>query len=135
VQAAIAAVHAEATDAAATDWRQIAALYSVLLRLQPTPVIELNHAVAVSMADGPEHGLRILDRLESREELATYHLFRVARAELLLRLGRGAEATQEYQRALGLAANDSERRHIHKQLAELASGSSERPSREDETDW
>jgi len=123
VQAAIAAVHAEATDAAATDWRQIAALYSVLLRLQPTPVIELNHAVAVSMADGPEHGLRILDRLEAREELATYHLFRVARAELLLRLGRPAEAAQEYERALGLAANESERRHIHKRLAELPSGS------------
>jgi RNA polymerase sigma-70 factor, ECF subfamily len=123
VQAAIAALHAEATDAAATDWRQIAALYSVLLRLQPTPVVELNHAVAVSMADGPEPGLRILDRLEAREELATYHLFRVARAELLLQLGRPGEAAQEYERALGLTANDSERRHIQKRLAELAIGS------------
>jgi RNA polymerase sigma-70 factor, ECF subfamily len=123
VQAAIAAVHAEANEASATDWRQIAALYSVLLRLQPTPVIELNHAVAVAMADGPEHGLRILDRLEAREELATYHLFRVARAELLQRLQRPAEAAQEYRRALDLAANESERRHIHRLLAELATPS------------
>jgi RNA polymerase sigma-70 factor (ECF subfamily) len=119
VQAAIAAVHAEAREAAATDWRQIAALYGVLLSLQPTPVVELNHAVAVAMADGPGHGLRILDRLESREELASYHLFSVARAELLLRLERPVEAGDAYRRALGLTANESERRHIRKRLAEI----------------
>jgi RNA polymerase sigma-70 factor (ECF subfamily) len=86
-------------------------------------VIELNHAVAVAMADGPEHGLRILDRLEAREELASYHLFRVARADLLQRLQRPAEATREYRRALDLTSNESERRHIHKRLAELAKAS------------
>ena len=119
VQAAIAAVHAEARTAAATDWPQIAALYGVLLSLHPSPVVELNHAVAVAMADGPERGLTILDRLEARGALTSYHLLPVARAELLLRVGRPQEAAAAYRRALDLATNEAERRHLAKRLAEI----------------
>jgi RNA polymerase sigma-70 factor (ECF subfamily) len=119
VQAAIAAVHAEARTAAATDWPQIAALYGVLLSLHPSPVVELNHAVAVAMADGPERGLVILDRLEARGALPSYHLLPVARGELLLRVGRPQEAAAAYRRALDLATNETERRHLAKRLAEI----------------
>jgi RNA polymerase sigma-70 factor, ECF subfamily len=119
VQAAIAAVHAEARTAAATDWPQIAALYGVLLSLHPSPVVELNHAVAVAMADGPERGLEILDRLEARGALPSYHLLPVARGELLLRVGRPQEAATAYRRALDLATNEAERRHLAKRLAEI----------------
>ncbi len=119
VQAAIAAVHAEARTAAATDWPQIAALYGVLLSLHPSPVVELNHAVAVAMADGPERGLEILDRLEARGALPSYHLLPVARGELLLRVGRPQEAATAYRRALDLATNEAERRHLARRLAEI----------------
>jgi RNA polymerase sigma-70 factor (ECF subfamily) len=118
VQGAIAAVHSEAATAAATDWRQIAALYGVLLTLQPSPVVELNHAVAVAMADGPERGLALIDRLEAMGSLASYHLLPVARAEMLLRLGRRDEASDQFRRALGLATNEPERRHLAKRLRE-----------------
>jgi RNA polymerase sigma-70 factor, ECF subfamily len=117
VQAAIAAVHSDAAIAAETDWRQIAALYGVLLSLQPSPVVELNHAVAVAMADGPERGLQLLERLEARGCLPSYHLLPVARAELLQRLGRSSEAAREFRRALSLATNERERRHIERRLA------------------
>jgi RNA polymerase sigma-70 factor, ECF subfamily len=120
VQAAIAAVHSEARTAAETDWRQIAALYGVLVSLQPTPVVELNQAVAVAMADGPNRGLELLDRLTARGELSSYHLLPVARAELLQRLGRHPEAAAEFQRALALASNEPERRHIERRLAEVS---------------
>jgi RNA polymerase sigma-70 factor, ECF subfamily len=119
VQAAIAAVHSDAPTAAATDWPQIAALYGVLLSLQPSPVVELNHAVAVAMADGAERGLQLLDRLETRDALPSYHLLPVARAELLQRLGRFSEAAQAFRRALALTTNEAERRHIERRLASV----------------
>ena len=120
VQAAIAAVHSEAGSAAETDWRQIAALYGVLMSLQPSPVVELNQAVAVAMADGPDRGLELLDRLAARGELGSYHLLPVARAEMLQKLGRRLEAVAEFRRALALVTNEPERRHIEKRLAEVA---------------
>jgi len=119
LQAAIAAIHAQAPTAAATDWRQIAALYGVLARVHPTPVVELNRAVAVAMSLGPERGLALVDELDRRGELAEYHLLPVARAELLRRLGRPAEAAASYQRALALVSNEAERRHLGKRLREI----------------
>ncbi len=119
VQAAIAAVHARAARAADTDWRQIAALYGVLAALAPSPVVELNRAVAVAMADGPERGLELLDRLVAQGELSHYHLLPAARADLLRRLGRTAEASDAYRAALALAGNDAERRFLLRRLAEL----------------
>jgi RNA polymerase sigma-70 factor, ECF subfamily len=121
LQAAIAAVHAQAATADDTDWEQIAALYGLLAEVHPTPVIELNRAVAVAMADGVEHGLALVDDLDQRGELAEYHLLPVARAELLRRLGRPAEAADSYRRALGLVRNEAERRHLEKRLREIAS--------------
>ena len=121
LQAAIAAVHAQAPTADATDWREIAALYGVLTRVYPTPVVELNRAVAVAMAGGLEAGLDLVDGLERRGELAGYHLLPTARAELLRRLGRHSEAAQSYRRALDLVKNDAERRHLEKRLREIAS--------------
>ena len=121
LQAAIAAIHAQAPTAAATDWRQIAALYGVLARVHPTPVVELNRAVAVAMSLGPERGLALVDELDRRGELAEYHLLPVARAELLRRLGRHAEAAESYRRALALVSNEAERRHLGKRLREIAS--------------
>ena len=112
LQAAIAALHAQAPSAADTDWPQIAALYAVLYRVQPTPVVELNRAVAVAMADGPERGLVLIDRLEARGELAGYHLVDAARADLLRRLGRRADANAAYLRAIELTTNDAERRFL-----------------------
>ncbi|HEY8042558.1 MAG TPA: RNA polymerase sigma factor [Polyangiaceae bacterium] len=120
LQAAIAALHAQAPRAEATDWPQIAALYGVLARAAPSPIVELNRAVAVAMAEGPEAGLRLLDAIESRGELATYHLLAAARADLLRRLGRREEASAAYRKALGLAPNDAERRYLERRLAELA---------------
>jgi RNA polymerase sigma-70 factor (ECF subfamily) len=102
LQAAIAAVHAQAEHAEDTDWRQIAQLYGVLLRVHPSPVIELNRAVAVAMADGPEQGLRLIDEIEERRELNNYHLLPAARADLLRRLGHWAEAAEVYRCALSL---------------------------------
>ncbi len=119
VQAAIAAVHAQAERAADTDWPQIAALYSVLARLTPSPVVELNRAVAVAMAEGPARGLELLDDLDARGELAHYHLLPAARADLLRRIGRTGEAAEAYRAAIGLAGNDAERRFLVRRLAEL----------------
>jgi RNA polymerase sigma-70 factor (ECF subfamily) len=112
LQAAIAALHAQAPRAADTDWPQIAALYALLLAAQPTPVVELNRAVAVAMTEGPERGLALIDALDARGELADYHWVPAARADLLARLGRGDEAAQAYDRAIALATNDAERRFL-----------------------
>jgi RNA polymerase sigma-70 factor (ECF subfamily) len=119
LQAAIAAVHARATRAEETDWRQIVALYGLLLRIQPTPVVELNHAAAVAMADGPAAGLLLLDRLKARKELAGYYLFSAARGDLLRRLQRWDEAADSYRSALALATNDSARRFLSRRLSEV----------------
>jgi RNA polymerase sigma-70 factor (ECF subfamily) len=118
VQAAIAACHAAAPDASATDWVEIAALYRELVRMVPTPVVELNRAVAVGMADGPEAGLRLVDELERSGALAGYHLLPATRADLLRRLGRRSEAAVAYRVALDLAATDAERRYLARRIAE-----------------
>jgi RNA polymerase sigma-70 factor (ECF subfamily) len=118
VQAAIVACHAAATDAADTDWPQIAALYGHLADLAPSPVVELNRAVAVAMADGPATGLALVDALAASGALAGYHLLPATRADLLRRLGRGAEAQAAYREALALAATDSERRYLRRRLTE-----------------
>ena len=116
LQAAIAAVHAEAPDAGATDWRQIVGLYDVLLRADRSPVVELNRAAAVAMRDGPAAGLALIDAILDRGELADYHLAHSARAELCRRLGRSAEARTSYQRALELARQEPERRFLERRL-------------------
>ena len=116
LQAAIAAVHAEAPDAKATDWAQIVGLYEVLLRVEPSPVIELNRAVAVAMRDGPQAGLEIIDAIIARGDLADYHLAHSARAELCRRLGRTAEARASFERALELTQQEPERRFLEGQL-------------------
>jgi RNA polymerase sigma-70 factor (ECF subfamily) len=116
VQATIAACHAAAPRAEDTDWPQIAALYGRLLALQPSPVVALNRAVAVAMADGPDAGLRLLDPLAS--DLDRYHLFHAARADLLRRAGR-ADAADAYLRALDLVTNAAERRYLSSRLASL----------------
>ncbi len=118
VQAAIAACHATAADAADTDWAQIAALYGRLARLAPSPVVELNRAVAVGMADGPSAGLVLLEALAASGELAGYHLLPATRADLLRRLDRTAEAAVAYRQALELTATDTERRYLRRRLAE-----------------
>ena len=120
LQAAIAAVHAEAARAEDTDWPQIVGLYDVLLRVEPSPVVELNRAVAVAMRDGPAAGLRLIDALLERGELADYHPAHAARAELLTRLERAAEARAAWQRARSLTRQGAERRHIERRLAALA---------------
>jgi RNA polymerase sigma-70 factor (ECF subfamily) len=119
LQAAIAAVHAEAEHAVDTDWRQIAGLYGELLARHPSPVIELNRAAAVAEAFGAPEGLRLLDSLERRGELSTYHLLPAARARLLTRLGRRAEAAVAYRQALRLVANEPERQFLERELARL----------------
>ena len=119
VQAAIAAVHADASTAASTDWRQITALYDRLLRIQPSPVVELNRAVAVAMCEGPEKGLRLIDDLLERGELVNYHLAHSARAELCRRLGRIPEARTSYEKALSLVRQEPERRFAAGRLREL----------------
>ena len=120
LQAAIAAIHAEAANPDETDWPQIVALYGLLVRVQPTPVVELNRAVAVAMADGPAVGLAILDRLDASGSLAAYHLLHSARADLLRRLGRDPEAADAYRRALSLATNPVERGFLERRLAGVA---------------
>jgi len=120
LQAAIAAVHAEAPSAAATDWQEIVGLYDVLVRVQPSPVIALNRAVAVAMRDGPEAGLRLIDALLARGELLDYHLAHAARADLCRRLRRIDDACESYERALALAKQAPERRFLARRLAELA---------------
>jgi len=121
LQAAIAALHGEAATAAETDWPQIAALYDELERVQPTPIVRLNRAVAVGMAKGAPVGLALLDALE--EPLGTYHLLPAARADLLRRLGRWREAAAEYHRALALAPSAAERRFLARRLAEADAAS------------
>jgi RNA polymerase sigma-70 factor (ECF subfamily) len=116
LQAAIAALHAEAPNAESTDWRQIAALYAVLTTLNPSPVVELNRAVAVAMADGPAHGLALIDRPEVASPLESYRWLHVARAELLRRLERFDEAQKAYLRALDLSDNTAERAHLERRL-------------------
>jgi RNA polymerase sigma-70 factor (ECF subfamily) len=120
VQAAIAACHATAVTAADTDWAQIAALYEQLARFLPTPVVELNHAVAVGMAEGPAAGLPLVAALEASGRLAGYHLLPATRADLLRRLGRLAEAAVAYSEALELASTDAERRFLRRRLAETS---------------
>lgn len=118
LQAAIAALHAQADRAEDTDWHQIVQLYEMLLRVHPSPVVELNHAAAVAMAEGPLRGLRLLDALEARGDLCSYHLLPAARGDLLRRLGRWEEAQSAYRRALSLATNGSERRFLSRRLHE-----------------
>jgi RNA polymerase sigma-70 factor (ECF subfamily) len=118
LQAAIAAVHAEAADVATTDWEQIVALYELLLLVSPSPVVQLNWAVAVAMRDGPEVGLAALDAIEVGA-LRGYHLLPAARADLLRRLGRTAEAAVAYRLALDLVENERERNFLRRRLAEL----------------
>ena len=116
LQAAIAAVHAEADSATATDWAQIVALYDVLLRADPSPVVELNRAVAVAMRDGPEAGLTLIDAILARGDLTEYHLAHSARADLCRRLGRTAQARASYERALRLTRQEPERRFLERRL-------------------
>ncbi len=119
LQAAIAAVHAQAPNAAATDWAQIARLYGVLVRVEPSPVVELNHAVAVAMRDGPDAGLALIDAILARGDLADYHLAHAARADLCRRLGRTADARASFQMALSLTRQEPERRFLERRLAQL----------------
>jgi RNA polymerase sigma-70 factor, ECF subfamily len=119
LQAAIASVHADAPDVAATDWKQVAALYDVLMRVEPSPVVELNRAVAVTMRDGPDAGLALIDAILARGDLADYHLAHGARADLCRRLGRTAEARASYEMALALVRQEPERRFLERRLAEL----------------
>ncbi len=121
LQASIAALHANARTARETDWEQIAELYGVLLRRSPSPVVEVNRAIAVAMARSPEEGLSLLDAVEKRGELEEFHLLPAARADLLRRLGRTMEAAEAYRRALSLASNDVERRFLRRRLAMLES--------------
>jgi RNA polymerase sigma-70 factor, ECF subfamily len=118
LQAAIAAEHARTVDGRPTDWRTIATLYAGLARIDPTPIVALNRAVAVAQADGPAAGLSLLDDLVVRGQLAGYHLLPAARADMLRRLGRLPQAAAEYERALALADNDAERRFLRRRLAE-----------------
>ena len=119
LQAAIAAVHAEAPAAAATDWGQIVGLYDVLVRAEPSPVVELNRAVAVAMRDGPAAGLALIDVILTRGDLADYPLAHSARAELCRRLGKTGDARASYERALGLTRQEPQRRFLERRLAEL----------------
>ncbi|HET9577250.1 MAG TPA: RNA polymerase sigma factor [Usitatibacter sp.] len=120
IQAAIAALHAEAPSAEATDWREIVALYDVLIAMEPSPVVELNRAVAIAMRDGPAAGLALVDAILARGDLADYHLAHAARADLARRLGRTAEARASYEKAMALTAQPSERRFLARRLMELA---------------
>ena len=120
LQAAIAALHAEAPTPERTDWPQIAALYALLLRLQPTPVVELNRAVAIGMAAGPAAGLALIDVIDARGELRGYHLLAAARAELLVRNGEPERAERSYRQAIDECSNPAERAHLTKRLAEIS---------------
>jgi RNA polymerase sigma-70 factor (ECF subfamily) len=119
IQAAIAAVHAEAATAVDTDWAQIVGLYHVLMRMAPSPVVALNRAVAIAMRDGPAAGLALIDRLLAEGHLADYHLAHAARADLCRRLGRKAEAIVAYEKALSLVSQGPERRFLESRLASL----------------
>ena len=120
IQAAIAAVHAEAPSTAETDWNEVVGLYDALLAMDPSPVIELNRAVAVGMRDGPAAGLGLIDAILTRGDLAGYHLAHAARADLCRRLGRGAEARVSYEKALELSQQEPEKRFLRRRIAEIA---------------
>ena len=119
IQAASAAVHAQAPSATATDWAQIVSLYDLLLQAHPSPVVELNRAVAVAMRDGPLAGLDLINGILARGELENYHLAHAARADLCRRLGQTTEARASYERALDLTQQEPERRFLEKRLIEL----------------
>ena len=121
VQAAIAAVHCRAARAEDTDWEQIVGFYDELRRLQPSPVVSLNRAVAIAMRDGPGTGLVLIDELAEANDLDGYHLLYAARADLLRRLGLGEQAAKDYRRALELATNESERRYLERRLRQVQS--------------
>ena len=121
LQAAIAALHCRAARAEDTDWRQIVQLYDVLERVQPSPIVSLNRAVAVAMADSPRSGLALIDALAASNDLDDYHLLHAARADLLRRIGWPAEAAKSYERALSFVTNDSERRYLERRLREVQS--------------
>ena len=119
LQAAISAIHAEAATAAQTDWNQIVVLYSVLQRIDSSPVVELNRAVAVAMRDGPEAGLVLIDAILKRGDLVDYHRAHAARAELCRRSGKMSDAKNSYERALSLARQEPERRFLTRRLSEI----------------
>jgi RNA polymerase sigma-70 factor (ECF subfamily) len=121
LQAAIAAVHCQAAKSEDTDWRHIVRLYDALERVQPSPIVSLNRAVAVAMADGPRVGLSLVDALAAEDNLSSYHLLHAVRADLLRRLGSMHEAAESYKRALALVTNDSERRFLERRLREIGS--------------
>jgi RNA polymerase sigma-70 factor (ECF subfamily) len=128
LQAAIAAIHAESPHSAATDWNEISGLYDLLKEVDPSPVVELNRAVAIAMRDGEEAGLGLIDRLLASGELDHYALAHAGRAELLRRLGRNDEARRSYERALQLIGQEPERRFIERRLRELAAPDGSRGS-------
>jgi RNA polymerase sigma-70 factor (ECF subfamily) len=119
LQAAIAAVHAGAESVAVTDWQQIVALYNQLLRIQPSPVVQLNRAVAIAMRDGPEAGLAHIDAVLQHGELANYYLAHSARADMYRRLGRKAEARSSYEKALALTRQEPERQFLQERIRQL----------------
>ena len=121
VQAAIAALHCQASRPEETDWAQIVALYDLLLQMQPSPIVSLNRAVALAMDQGAQHGLDVIETLAASSELDDYHLLHAARADLLRRLGSNAAAAKSYERALSLATNESERRFLQRRLEEVRS--------------
>jgi RNA polymerase sigma-70 factor, ECF subfamily len=123
LQAAIVAVHSESSSAAFTDWRQITLLYDQLLRIQPSPVVELNRAVAIAMCEGLEQGLALINDLLAREHLSHYHLAHSARADLCRRLGRIPEARASYEKALALASQEPERRFLARRIEQLKENS------------
>lgn len=123
LQAAIAAEHARAPAAEETDWRRIAFYYDLLLAAQPSPIVELNRAVAISMAEGPAEGLDLVDAILGRQELEAYHLAHSARADFLRRLGRTEEAIAAYQTALSLCRQEPEQAFLRKRISELATTS------------
>ena len=123
LQAAIAAVHAESSSVASTDWREIKLLYDRLLQIQPSPIVELNRAVAIAMCEGLEQGLCLVDDLLAREQLTDYHLAHSARADLCRRLGRIPEARASYEKALALARQETDRRFLARRIEELSRGS------------
>jgi RNA polymerase sigma-70 factor (ECF subfamily) len=125
LQAAIAAVHCQSARAEETDWPQIVRLYDLLERVQPSPIVSLNRAVAVAMAEGVQAGLDLIDQLAATDNLSNYHLLHAARADLLRRLGYTVESAKSYQRALALVTNDAERRFLERRLSEVQSASAQ----------
>ncbi|HJU29288.1 MAG TPA: DUF6596 domain-containing protein, partial [Candidatus Binataceae bacterium] len=119
IQAAIAGVHARAAESKDTDWREIEALYAYLMKLQPSPVVELNHAAAIAMAGDPARALEMIESICARGELGEYHLLWAARADLMRRMGRWAEAADSYRAALALAKAEPERRFLLRRMGEV----------------